>query len=138
MKKIFSFVVVMAAVAMVSCCGNSNKKAAEGEAAAAAATTEAAACTECTEKCDSTEACCAEKCDSTKDCAEKAEGECCNKSFLSGMRVKEIRKNPLFLCPYFRSRGRCGASVRALLFSESHGPRAESHGHELSVVSREP
>ena len=73
MKKIFSFVVVMAAVAMVSCCGNSNKKAAEGEA------TEAAACTECTEKCDSTEACCAEKCDSTKDCAEKAEGECCNK-----------------------------------------------------------
>ena len=63
----------MAAVAMVSCCGNSNKKAAEGEAAAAAATTEAAACTECTEKCDSTEACCAEKCDSTKDCAEKAE-----------------------------------------------------------------
>ena len=116
MKKIFSFVVVMAAVAMVSCCGNSNKKAAEGEAAAAAATTEAAACTECTEKCDSTEACCAEKCDSTKDCAE----------------------NPLFLCPYFRSRGRCGASVRALLFSESHGPRAESHGHELSVVSREP
>ena len=79
MKKIFSFVVVMAAVAMVSCCGNSNKKAAEGEAPAAPATTEAAACTECTEKCDSTEACCAEKCDSTKDCAEKAEGECCNK-----------------------------------------------------------
>ena len=79
MKKIFSFVVVMADVAMVSCSGNSNKKAAEGEAAAAAATTEAAACTECTEKCDSTEACCAEKCDSTRDCAEKAEGECCNK-----------------------------------------------------------
>ena len=41
MKKIFSFVVVMAAVAMVSCCGNSNKKAAEGEAAAAAAETKA-------------------------------------------------------------------------------------------------
>ena len=79
MKKIFSFVVVMAAVAMVSCFGNSNKKAAEGEAAASGASTEAAACTECTEKCDSTEACCAEKCDSTKDCAEKAEGECCNK-----------------------------------------------------------
>ena len=103
MKKIFSFVVVMAAVAMVSCCGNSNKKAAEGEAAAAAATTEAAACTECTEKCDS-----------TKDCAEKAEGECCNKKFLSGMRVKEIRKNPLFLCPYFRSRGRCGVLRRGM------------------------
>ena len=32
MKKIFSFVVVMAAVAMVSCCGNSNKKAAESGA----------------------------------------------------------------------------------------------------------
>ena len=37
MKKIFSFVVVMAAVAMVSCCGNSNKKAAQGEAAASVA-----------------------------------------------------------------------------------------------------
>ena len=36
MKKIFSFVVVMAAVAMVSCSGNSNKKAAQGEAAAVA------------------------------------------------------------------------------------------------------
>lgn len=79
MKKIFSFVVVMAAVAMVSCCGNSNKKTADGEAAAVA-TTEASACTECTEKCDSEEACCAEKCDSTKDCcAEKAEAACCNK-----------------------------------------------------------
>ena len=31
MKKIVSFVVVLAAVAMVGCCGNSNKKAAEGE-----------------------------------------------------------------------------------------------------------
>ena len=29
MKKIFSFVVVLAAVAMVGCAGNSNKKAAE-------------------------------------------------------------------------------------------------------------
>ncbi len=45
MKKIFSFVVVMAAVAMVSCCGNSNKKAAESGAAAAA--TEASACAGC-------------------------------------------------------------------------------------------
>ena len=66
MKKIFSFVVVMAAVAMVSCCGNSNKKAAESGAAAAA--TDAAT----------------------------------NK--LSGMRVREIRKNPLFLCPVFLAR----------------------------------
>lgn len=82
MKKIFSFVIVLAAVAMVSCCGNSNKKAAEGEAAAA---TEVSACAGCEEKCaaeacDSTKSCCAEKCDSTKSCcAEKAEGECCNK-----------------------------------------------------------
>lgn len=35
MKKIVSFVIVLAAVAMVGCCGNSNKKAAEGAAAAA-------------------------------------------------------------------------------------------------------
>lgn len=81
MKKIFSFVIVLAAVAMVSCCGNSNKKAAEGETAA----TEASACAGCEEKCaaeacDSTKSCCAEKCDSTKSCcAEKAEGACCNK-----------------------------------------------------------
>ena len=32
MKKIVSFVIVLAAVAMVGCCGNSNKKAAEGAA----------------------------------------------------------------------------------------------------------
>ena len=30
------------------------------------------------------------------------------------MRVKEIRKNPLFLCPYFRSRGRCGVLRRGM------------------------
>ena len=71
MKKIFSFVVVMAAVAMVSCCGNSNKKAAQGEAAAVA--TEASACAGCdakcdAEACDSSKSCCAEKCDSTKSC----------------------------------------------------------------------
>ena len=71
MKKIFSFVVVMAAVAMVSCCGNSNKKAAQGEAASVA--TEASACAGCDAKCDA-------ECDSTKSCcAEKAEGACCNK-----------------------------------------------------------
>ncbi len=60
MKKIFSFVVVLAAVAMVGCAGNSNKKAAEAEA------TEAAV--ECTEECDSTKVC-AEACDSTKAAA---------------------------------------------------------------------
>ena len=50
MKKIVSFVIVLAAVAMVGCCGNSNKKAAEGA-----------------EKADSTKACC------EKSCCEKAE-----------------------------------------------------------------
>lgn len=60
MKKIFSFVVVLAAVAMVGCAGNSNKKAVEAEA------TEAAV--ECTEECDSTKVC-AEACDSTKAAA---------------------------------------------------------------------
>lgn len=62
MKKIFSFVVVLAAVAMVGCAGNSNKKAAEVEAEA----TEAAV--ECTAECDSTKVC-AEACDSTKAAA---------------------------------------------------------------------
>ena len=55
MKKIFSFVVVLEAVAMVGCAGNSNKKAAE-------------AAVECTEECDSTKVC-AEACDSTKAAA---------------------------------------------------------------------
>ena len=58
MKKIFSFVVVLVAVAMVGCCGNSNKKAAETtEAAAVEATATEAACEGCTEKCDSTATC---------------------------------------------------------------------------------
>lgn len=60
MKKIFSFVVILAAVAMVGCCGNSNKKAAETVEAtvveAAAPATESA-CEGCTEKCDSTATC---------------------------------------------------------------------------------
>ena len=30
------------------------------------------------------------------------------------MRVKEIRKNPLFLCPDFRLRGRCGVLRRGM------------------------
>lgn len=63
MKKIFSFVIVLAAVAMVSCGGNANKKAAADAAATEAAATEASACDECTEKCDSTAAC--EQADST-------------------------------------------------------------------------
>ena len=61
MKKIFSLVIVLAAVAMVSCGGNANKKAAATDAAATeAAATEASACTE---ECDSTAAC--EQADST-------------------------------------------------------------------------
>lgn len=55
MKKIFSFVVVLAAVAMVGCCGNSNKKAADAVATEAVATE--AACEGCTEECDSTANC---------------------------------------------------------------------------------
>lgn len=51
MKKILSFVVLIAAVAMVGCCGNCNKKAAAEEKA------------------------CCEKCEQAEACAEK--GECC-------------------------------------------------------------
>lgn len=72
MKKIFSFVVVLAAVAMVGCCGNSNKKAAEGEAEAAAATE--AVCEGCTEECDSAATCdkpC-ENCDKAAETTEEA------------------------------------------------------------------
>ena len=64
MKKIFSLVIVLAAVAMVSCGGNANKKAAAEAAATEAAATEASACEGCAEKCDSTAACC-EQADST-------------------------------------------------------------------------
>lgn len=70
MKKIFSFVIVLAAVTMVGCCGNSTPKAAEAAEATAVETVAPAAVAT-----DSTA--CAEKCDSTK--AVKAEGECCNK-----------------------------------------------------------
>lgn len=70
MKKIFSSVIVLAAVAMVGCAGNPNKKAAEVEVEA---TEVVSAEAQCCEKCDSTE--CA---DCTQECA-KAEGECCNK-----------------------------------------------------------
>lgn len=72
MKKIFSFVVVLSAVAMVSCAGNANKNAAvEVEATEIVAAEPAAAC-------DSTKTCC-EACDSAKTCCEQAEGECCSK-----------------------------------------------------------
>lgn len=75
MKKIFSFVFVLAAVAMVSCGGNNTKPA---ETVVEAEATEIVSeCDGCTEKCDSTAACC-EKCDSTAACCEKAEGACCN------------------------------------------------------------
>lgn len=72
MKKIFSFVIVMAAVAMVSCGGNTNKKAAE----AAATRTETTDCSQCAEKCDSTKAYCGEsgcgEADTTKTCCGEA------------------------------------------------------------------
>ena len=60
MKKIFSFAIVVAAVAMIGCCGNTNKKA------------EAQAQTECT-NCEKAEGCCCEKTDSC--CCEKAAAE---------------------------------------------------------------
>lgn len=77
MKKIFSFVVVLCAVALVSCAGNANKNAAAEAEATETVATEVVAepAAEC---CDSTKTCC-EACDSTKTCCEQAEGECCNK-----------------------------------------------------------
>ena len=63
MKKVFSFVIVLAAVAMVSCGGNAQSAPAEAEVATEVVT-------ETVEQCDST---CAEKCDSTKAaCCETA------------------------------------------------------------------
>ncbi|MCM1151200.1 MAG: hypothetical protein NC209_05490 [Alistipes sp.] len=74
MKKIFSFVIAMAAVAMVGCCGNTTKKAAEGEAAQtvieASAEGENGCCGKCCEgeeKCDST---CCDKCGEGEAAAE--------------------------------------------------------------------
>jgi len=60
MKKIFSFVVVLAAAAMVSCGGNANTKPAEAEETTVEATVEETTCCGECEKCDST-ACC-DKC----------------------------------------------------------------------------
>lgn len=64
MKKFFSFVVVLTAVAMVSCAGNANSNAATEtvEATETVVETVAPACdsTACAEKCDSTKAACCE------------------------------------------------------------------------------
>lgn len=74
MKKIFSFVIVLAAVAMVGCCGNSNKKAADAtEAAATEAAAPEAKCEGCTvEECDST-TCCEAAAETTDAAAETTE-----------------------------------------------------------------
>jgi hypothetical protein len=61
MKKLFSFVLLVAAVAMVSCAGNANKKAAEAEAAT----------TPAVEQADTTKKCCDQPCD--KPCDKAAE-----------------------------------------------------------------
>ncbi|WP_295938267.1 hypothetical protein [uncultured Alistipes sp.] len=101
MKKIFSFVIVLAAVAMVGCGGNANKK-------AAADAEQASACTECVEnadaekaccgkECGEGESCCAEKSDSTKCCGkcdsekacDKGEGECCKEKKAEGECCKD-------------------------------------------------
>lgn len=60
MKKIFSLMMVIVAVAMVSCCGNANQKKAE-------------CCPENAAECVKSE-CCAE-CDKANECPKKA--ECC-------------------------------------------------------------
>ncbi len=62
MKKIFSFAIVVAAVAMIGCCGNANNKKAEAEAQAQ---TECANC-ENAEGCEKADSCC---------CCEKAAAE---------------------------------------------------------------
>ncbi|WP_300749320.1 hypothetical protein [uncultured Alistipes sp.] len=55
MKKVYTFIVVVAAAAMVSCAGNANKPAAAEEAAEAAAEFVPAECVDCPDslKCDS-------------------------------------------------------------------------------------
>ncbi|MBE6181645.1 MAG: hypothetical protein E7148_03010 [Rikenellaceae bacterium] len=80
MKKIFSFAIVLAAVAMISCGGNATKPAAEATEAPKTET----ACPECT-KCDSTKKAECAQCDSTKkaECCAKCDSakkaECCKK-----------------------------------------------------------
>ena len=66
MKKIFSFVIVLAAVAMVSCGGNATKPAEAAEVETTVVETAVVDTTACVAAADST-AC------------QKAEGECCTK-----------------------------------------------------------
>ena len=80
MKKIFSFAIMMAAVAMFSCAGNANKPA-EAEAAEAPA---GEACCEqadsCAKECCGEEKCtkpAEEQCDACKAKAAEAEKACC-------------------------------------------------------------
>lgn len=61
MKKIFSFAIVVAAVAMIGCCGNANNKKAEAEAQ-----------TECA------------NCENAEGCGEKADSCCCEKAAAEG------------------------------------------------------
>ena len=73
MKKIFSLIVIVAAVAMVSCCGN-KKAATEVEAAEVEATEVVEEAAACCEKCDS----CCEKCEAaeaTEEVVEEAAAE---------------------------------------------------------------
>lgn len=72
MKKIFSLIVIVAAVAMVSCCGN--KKAATEVEATEVEATEVVEEAACCEKCDS----CCEKCEAaeaTEEVVEEAAAE---------------------------------------------------------------
>ena len=70
MKKIFSFAIMMAAVAMFSCAGNANKPA-EAEAAEAPAV-ECCAADSC-----ATEACCGKaECCGEQKCEKPAEEQC--------------------------------------------------------------
>lgn len=88
MKKIFTLVVLLGAVAMVGCCGNNTKKAAAAEAVATE-TVEAAPAAECCGKCEGEQQCtegecadCEKKCTEDKQCAEctkEQKAECCQK-----------------------------------------------------------
>lgn len=60
MKKFFTFIVIVAAVAMVSCCGNTQKSAEVVE-------TEVVA-TECCDKCDSVATECTGTCEGCQGC----------------------------------------------------------------------
>lgn len=72
MKRIFSFAIMMAAVAMFSCAGNANKPA---EAEAAEAPAVEACCAEQADSC--AQACCGEeKCCGEKECNKPAEEQC--------------------------------------------------------------